>query len=66
LVDCDKIDQGCGGGYMYQAYEAIMEIGGLETETDYKYEGKDDKCRFNSSEVQVKLTGAVNISQDEN
>ncbi|KAH9500838.1 hypothetical protein Btru_073138 [Bulinus truncatus] len=66
LVDCDKLDQGCGGGYMYQAYEAIMNIGGIETEDDYKYEGKDDKCRFNKSKVAVAITGAVNISQDEN
>lgn len=65
LVDCDKIDQGCNGGFMYDAYEAIMEIGGLETEADYKYTGSDGKCRFNKSEVVVKVTGAVNISKDE-
>lgn len=29
LVDCDKLDQGCNGGFMYDAYEAIMELGQL-------------------------------------
>jgi cathepsin F len=65
LVDCDKIDQGCNGGYMYDAYEAIMNIGGIETEADYKYTGQDQTCEFNKSEVVVQLTGAVNISKDE-
>ncbi|XP_035826540.1 uncharacterized protein LOC101857656 isoform X2 [Aplysia californica] len=65
LVDCDKLDEGCNGGLPSNAYEAIMGLGGIETEGEYKYEGRDDKCRFDKSEVAVKLTGAVNISKDE-
>uniref|UniRef100_A0A0B7ATS0 Cathepsin F n=1 Tax=Arion vulgaris TaxID=1028688 RepID=A0A0B7ATS0_9EUPU len=65
LVDCDKLDQGCNGGYMYDAYEAIIGLGGIETESEYKYTGQDQSCQFNKSEVVVKLTGAVNISKDE-
>lgn len=65
LVDCDKIDEGCNGGLPSQAYEAIMKIGGLETEKDYKYDGYDEKCKFNRSEVVVTLSGAVNISKNE-
>lgn len=33
------------------AYEAIAELGGLETENDYPYEAKDDKCHFNKNKV---------------
>ncbi|CAG5134258.1 unnamed protein product [Candidula unifasciata] len=65
LVDCDKLDQGCNGGFMYDAYEAIKDLGGIETETDYKYTGEDGKCQFNKSEVVAKVTGAVNISKNE-
>ena len=43
----------------------IMFPGGLETESDYKYEGYGEKCKFNASEAKVKVTGAVNISQNE-
>nr|KAG5712909.1 hypothetical protein BaRGS_007506 [Batillaria attramentaria] len=43
-----------------------MKLGGLETEDEYSYEGRDDKCKFNRSEVAVKINGAVNISSDEN
>jgi len=66
LVDCDKVDEGCNGGLPSQAYDAIMKLGGLETEKDYGYKGYDEKCHFNKSDVAVKVTGAVNISQDEN
>lgn len=66
LVDCDKIDEGCNGGLPLQAYEALMQLGGIETESDYKYEGRDEKCIFNRSEVAVKITGGVNVTSDEN
>lgn len=27
LVDCDKRDNGCGGGFMTLAYKSVMEMG---------------------------------------
>lgn len=65
LVDCDKTDNGCGGGYMTDAYIAIEKLGGLETEEDYPYDAQDEKCHFNQSLVKVHVVNAVNISQDE-
>ena len=65
LVDCDKIDEGCNGGLPIVAYKEIMRLGGLESEGDYPYEAKDDKCEFKKSDVRVKITGAVNISHNE-
>ncbi|XP_076268533.1 uncharacterized protein LOC143201400 isoform X2 [Rhynchophorus ferrugineus] len=65
LVDCDKSDQGCNGGLMDNAYRAIESMGGLETESDYPYEGEDETCRLNTNKTVVNLKGAVNISQDE-
>lgn len=40
--------------------------GGLESESEYKYRGVDEKCRFNRTEVVVKISGGLNISSDEN
>lgn len=65
LVDCDKSDEGCNGGLMDNAYRAIEKLGGLEGESDYPYEGDDETCHFNSSKIEVRLSGAVNISHDE-
>lgn len=42
LVDCDSKDQGCNGGLMDQAFEEVMLIGGLETEVDYPYDGRQE------------------------
>lgn len=53
IVDCDKTDSGCNGGYMTSAYEAIEKIGGLELEDEYPYDAQDETCKFNSSEVKI-------------
>ena len=39
--------------------------GGMETESEYPYEGRDDKCAFNVSDVRVYINGSVNISKSE-
>ncbi|KAI5631504.1 cystatin domain-containing protein [Phthorimaea operculella] len=65
LVDCDKLDNGCNGGLPDNAYRAIEQLGGLETETDYPYEAEDDKCAFNKTLSRVQISGAVNISSNE-
>lgn len=52
LVDCDVTDdnQGCSGGYMEKAFAYIKEIGGLTTENDYPYNGKDGSCEKDKTE----------------
>ncbi|ESP02306.1 hypothetical protein LOTGIDRAFT_172186 [Lottia gigantea] len=65
LVDCDKVDQGCNGGLPSQAYDAIMKLGGLETEKEYGYKGYDEKCFFKKSDVAAKINGSVKISENE-
>ena len=40
--------------------------GGLETESEYPYEGADEKCKFKESEAVVYLNDSVSIPQDEN
>ena len=42
-----------------------MSSGGLETEQEYPYEGKNDKCKFDKSEAAVTINGSVAISKDE-
>ena len=43
----------------------MIMTGGLETEKDYPYEGKDDKCEFVKKEAEVFISGALNISSNE-
>ncbi len=57
LVDCDKVDQGCNGGLMDDAFNYVKKAGGIEADSDYPYTGSDDKCHFDSTKVVVKDTG---------
>jgi cathepsin F len=67
LIDCDSLDNGCGGGLMTQAFKSVESLGGLETETKYPYEGHEDRkgCKFDKNEIKVSISKAVNISTNE-
>uniref|UniRef100_A0A452IUC6 Cathepsin F n=1 Tax=Gopherus agassizii TaxID=38772 RepID=A0A452IUC6_9SAUR len=65
LVDCDGLDHACGGGLPSNAYEAIEQLGGLETEGDYSYEGHKQRCSFSTTKVAVYINSSVEISRDE-
>jgi len=65
LVDCDKYDNGCNGGLPTNAYEAIIELGGLELEDDYTYDGEDEKCHFNKTMVRAVVSGGVTMPTNE-
>lgn len=74
LVDCDHqcdreeadaCDAGCNGGFMTNAYQYVEAAGGLELESDYPYEGRDGKCKFDSNKVAVKVSNFTNIPVDE-
>lgn len=57
LVDCDKVDQGCNGGLMGNAYNYIKNAGGLVGEDDYPYQPRKDVCKVNISDAKVKVKG---------
>ncbi|KAL8151090.1 hypothetical protein V2J09_020898 [Rumex salicifolius] len=60
LVDCDTkgSNQGCGGGYMEEAFKYIRKNGGIATENEYPYIGKNGKCSKTKTKNKVaKITG---------
>jgi cathepsin F len=55
MIDCDRDDYGCKGGWMESAFKYLIKTGGIETEKDYYYRGFDDECSFNKMMVKAKL-----------
>ncbi|XP_035528700.1 cathepsin K [Morone saxatilis] len=49
LVDCVTENDGCGGGYMTNAFKYVANNGGIDSEESYPYVGEDQPCRYNSS-----------------
>merc|ERR1711962_810579 len=65
LVDCDTVDEGCNGGLPENAYKVINELGGLELEQDYPYDGADEKCHLDKSKMKATVNGSVELPTDE-
>ncbi|CAA7030952.1 unnamed protein product [Microthlaspi erraticum] len=65
LVDCAGAfsNNGCHGGLPSQAFEYIKYNGGLDTEKDYPYTGKDGDCKFSAENIGVQVVDSVNITQ---
>jgi C1A family cysteine protease len=56
LVDCDKVDEGCNGGLMDQAF-TYLESTGVMNSSDYSYTGRGGQCKFDQSKVVAKVSG---------
>ncbi|CAN6177026.1 unnamed protein product [Urochloa humidicola] len=44
LIDCDSKDSGCNGGDMGNAFQFVIDNGGIDTEADYPFIGVDGAC----------------------
>jgi len=65
IVDCDKDDYGCGGGWPYVAFGYVTKAGGQDTEATYPYTARDGTCKFKTTGIGAKINGYKSISKDE-
>ncbi|CAH8359696.1 unnamed protein product [Eruca vesicaria subsp. sativa] len=68
LINCNKENNGCGGGKVETAYEFIVNNGGLGTNNDYPYKAVNEVCdaRLKENNKNVMIDGYENLpSNDE-
>ncbi|KAM6910416.1 uncharacterized protein FYW49_012343 [Xenentodon cancila] len=63
LVDCVTENDGCGGGYMTNAFNYVKENGGIDSEEAYPYIGEDEPCRYNSSGMAAQCKGYKEVPE---
>ncbi|KAG2650879.1 hypothetical protein PVAP13_1NG238300 [Panicum virgatum] len=61
----DSCDAGCNGGLMTTAFSYLQKAGGLESEKDYPYTGRDGKCNFDKSKIVASVQNFSVVSVDE-
>jgi len=64
LVDCDKSDNGCSGGWPHSAYDNYYTGAGACTEASYTYTARDGYCQASSCSVALPrgtVTGHHNV-----
>merc|ERR1712137_76125 len=66
LVDCDKSDNGCSGGWPHTAYDSYITQNGYCSEDSYAYTASGGSCRASSCDVKLpagSVTGHTNVPQ---
>ncbi len=65
LVDCSRAygNWGCNGGLPDYAFTYIKVNGGIDSEINYPYEGRDRPCRFSRQGSVASDVGFVDIAR---
>ncbi|EAL71008.1 hypothetical protein DDB_G0272742 [Dictyostelium discoideum AX4] len=57
LIDCSNLNKQCYQGTVNEAFQYIIENGGIDSEESYKFSGGEPgKCKYNSSNSVAKIT----------
>jgi len=65
IVDCDKTDYGCSGGWPHAAFTYVIKQGGQDTEATYPYTARDGTCKFKTAGIGAKISAYKSVAKDE-
>lgn len=65
-VDCCTQAYGCMGGWPSWAFDSLISEGGVESAIDYPYQGINERCRFNRSDVVATISSWSALTTDKN
>merc|ERR1712183_511966 len=57
VVDCDTRNSGCNGGWYDTAWKYVNGEGGIETQADYPYTGRDGTCKAGNNDFVSNVDG---------
>merc|ERR1712203_730995 len=66
LVDCDKSNSGCSGGWPHTAYDSYISGADYCSEASYAYTARGSSCRASSCDVKLprgSVTGHTNVGK---
>ncbi|KAG9471118.1 cathepsin K-like [Eleutherodactylus coqui] len=63
LVDCVSKNDGCGGGYMTNAFEYVQDNKGIDSEAAYPYIGEDQSCNYSTAGKAAKCKSYKEVQQ---
>ncbi|KAF5403838.1 Cysteine peptidase A [Paragonimus heterotremus] len=65
LVDCDRKDHGCQGGFMDQAFKAIQSMGGIQSDKSYPYHARRGLCHLDRKNMVAYVNGSLRLPENE-
>jgi C1A family cysteine protease len=66
LIDCDRLDKGCDGGSINNAFEYISDYQSIHVmkESDYPYTGVKGSCQYDANKAVYALTGYTDLTSE--
>lgn len=65
IIDCSSnkvfLNDGCTGGQAENAYQYVIDNGGIDTEESYPYQGRIGKCKFNKDNVGATASDYIDV-----